>query len=846
MTIGTPLRQQNGDLVGVLAGHLDLAEMAEIVRHESGLSVTEETYLVNAFNLFVTEPELGAASVLKDTVHTDGVTSCLAHNNGTGFYEDYRGRPVIGAYRWIPDRELCLLTEVDQAEAFAPIFRLRRAVLQIATVVALAAAAGGVVFAGTITRPIDALVRGTEVIGRGNLEHRLDAEGDDEIGRLAGAFNRMTARLRASLDAVRENEERFRAIFEQAPIGIAQVDTEGRPVHTNAAMHDILGYSGDELRTMQFTDFTHPDDVDGDFQQYQELIAGERDHYRLEKRYIRKDGELVWANIAVSLVRDAGGAPEFAIGMVQDVTERKRAEEALRAARDELEQRVRERTAELRASQAELQALFASMTDVVLVLDDDGRYLRAPSTNPDLLYQPAEDIIGRTVEEVLPPKEAQEFLAQVRHVSETDETITDYEYRLSIAGNDMWFNASITPVLDDKVLWVARDITDRVQFEKALRASERRYRTLAEASPDYIFVMGPDLTLQYANSRAAELYDLDVDQFIGTPLRELVLPDVVEQHEERLRHVLTSGEAVFFESPTELPHETLWLSTWLVPITDDRGEASAVMGVSRDITERRQMEEELRESKEQLQQKAEELARSNAELEQFAYVASHDLQEPLRMVASYLQLLQRRYVGQLDDDADEFIAYAVDGASRMKRLINDLLAFSRVGTRGKTMTPTASEEVLDYVLKDLQIAIEETGATITHDSLPTVMADAGQLEQLFQNLLGNAIKYRSEDPPEIHVGVERQGDEWLFSIRDNGIGIDPNHAERVFVIFQRLHARGEYEGTGIGLAISKRIVERHGGRIWVESEEGKGATFFFTLPLVDTSEKLKKETLTLT
>jgi signal transduction histidine kinase len=249
---------------------------------------------------------------------------------------------------------------------------------------------------------------------------------------------------------------------------------------------------------------------------------------------------------------------------------------------------------------------------------------------------------------------------------------------------------------------------------------------------------------------------------------------------------------------------------------------------------RKRAEEGLRKAHEELetrvQQRTAELARSNAELEQFAHVASHDLQEPLRMVGSYVELLGRRYRGELDSDADEFIAFAVDGVSRMRRMITDLLSYSKVATKGREFEPVDCREVAGEVLRNLQETILQENATVTCGELPVVRADRGQLTQLLQNLASNAIKFRGDKPPRVHICAERSRSEWVFSVRDQGIGIDPQYKDRVFAIFQRLHSREEYPGTGIGLAICQRIVERHGGRIWFESEAGEGATFYFTIP----------------
>ena len=242
-----------------------------------------------------------------------------------------------------------------------------------------------------------------------------------------------------------------------------------------------------------------------------------------------------------------------------------------------------------------------------------------------------------------------------------------------------------------------------------------------------------------------------------------------------------------------------------------------------DISERKQVDEKL-------SQVMEELTRSNEELEKFAYVASHDLQEPLRMVSSFARLLKNRYKGKLDQDADDFINFAVDGANRMQVLITDLLAYSRVGRWGNEFKEVSSEAVLERALSNLKVVVEQRGAVVTRDPLPVMMGDDSQLAQLFQNLIGNAVKFCKDRTPHIHVSSERRGNKWVFSVRDNGIGIAPEYFERIFLIFQRLHGKQEYPGTGIGLAICRKVAERHGGRIWVESEPGSGSTFYFTIP----------------
>ena len=362
--------------------------------------------------------------------------------------------------------------------------------------------------------------------------------------------------------------------------------------------------------------------------------------------------------------------------------------------------------------------------------------------------------------------------------------------------------------------------------EEALRESEKKFRDLYDNAPLGYHEYNLEGRITNVNRTDLEMLGYTAEEMIGRPIWKLnVNEDTVR---EQVMAKLTGTQPPGKELERIYRRKDGTTFPVLIEdrlILDEKGCIKGIRCTIHDITGRKRVEEALKE-------KTEELARSNKDLEQFAYVASHDLQEPLRMVTSYVQLLARRYQGKLDSDADEFIGFAVDGAVRMRKLINDLLTYSRVGTQGKDLSPTDSEAVLAQSVNDLKVAIEENGALVTHAPLPMVMADRPQLGQLFQNLIGNAIKFRGNEPPHVHISANRNGNGWTFFVRDNGIGIAADYSERIFIIFQRLHNRQEYAGTGIGLAICKKIVERHGGHIWVESDVGKGATFYFSLPAV--------------
>jgi PAS domain S-box-containing protein len=749
MTIGTPIKDREGNLLAVLAGHLDLGEMSKIMEQRGGLSQTEDTYLVNSFNFFVTEPMFGEGYALKKAVRTDGVRACLEHNEGIGFYDDYRGVPVIGAFRWMPERELCILTEVNQAEAYAPIVALRNTLLGIGVGMALIVALLGVLFARTITGPLRQLVEGAEEIGRGNLDYRIAVRGRDEIGQLSQAFNQMTENLQAitasrdeldreiaerkrAEEALRESEVRFSTVFHTSPIGISITRlADGQYIDVNEAFLGLFGYAREEAlshTSLQLQTWAFPEDRGRAVKMLREQgrVRG------MEGQFRKKSGE-IWTGLFSAKVMDIA-SDSYVLVLLQDITERKRAEEA----------RVKA-----------VSAVVDAMGDALVLHTLDGEITFVNPAYEELTGYDRRELVGR---------DAAEVGAEVTKPEDVEITAASIEAALK---GEVPVPVPITLISKE-----GREVP--VAFTVSFMRDAR-------GQPSTAVVVFKDITQ-------------------------------IKRTEDELKQTLADLEA----------------------------SRAAALNMMADAEEARRMteraNEELRREIEERKRVEAELERSNRELEQFAYVASHDLQEPLRKVQVFGDRLKARQAQAFDEQGRDYLERMQDAARRMQRMINDLLTFSRVATRAQPFVLVDLGQVAQEALSDLELQIEQTDGRIVIGDLPTIEADPSQMRQLLENLIGNGLKFHREGvPPLVEVTserIKRRGRELCqVLVKDNGIGFDEKYLDRLFKPFQRLHGRGEYAGTGIGLAICRRIAERHGGSITAQSAPGEGATFIVTLPV---------------
>ena len=519
---------------------------------------------------------------------------------------------------------------------------------------------------------------------------------------------------------------------------------------------------------------------------------------------------------------DAEGDVSLAISVMQDITQQ------------------REYESRLQAEQKRLQSILDNLPSFVGVMTPDGELTYANR----LALQTVSDsntVMNKRLDDTYwwgyDPRMQEQARDALRRAKSGETVRADVELR--VGGDErIVVDFMLSPIYEDGALvalipaWV--DITSRKAIEKervnlllSLADERTRLKNIFENIPGIVtemWIEDEKVTLRFTSDYAEKLlgYPMSEWEDKADMWREIMHADDFEQVSQELLAAYDRGEGIIeyrvYDAQKKL-HD-LEGHMKVIKWADKR---EVLLTINMDVTERKNATREL-------SRYAQELKRSNEELQQFAYVASHDLQEPLRMVTSYMQLLQQRYKEQLDADAQEFINYAVDGATRMKSLIQDLLTYSRVETAAREFLVVEVNDVIKTIQRNLRFTLEETGASITHVDLPKIRADEQQITQLFQNLISNAIKFRSDQTPHVHLDVKREGRFWQFCVQDNGIGIDQQYYQRIFVIFQRLHNRSKYPGTGIGLAICKKVVERHGGNIWVESTPGQGTTFYFTLP----------------
>ncbi|MET0652572.1 MAG: PAS domain S-box protein, partial [Hyphomicrobiaceae bacterium] len=635
-------------------------------------------------------------------------------------------------------------------------------------------------------------------------------------GTLVTAAIRNISVRKAAEEHLGHMEGRYRGLLEAAPDAMVVVNQAGEIVLLNVQAEKQFGYRRDALLGQKVTNII-PEGfaerlVADDLRSAQDALD-QHIGTGIELIARRKDGSAFPIEIMLSPLQSDEGM--LVTAAIRDISVRKAAEEHL----GHMEGRYR--------------GLLEAAPDAMVVVNQSGEIVLLNVQAEKQFGYRRDELIGQKVTNIIPEGFAERLVADdLRSAQDALDQKIGAGIELIARrkdGSAFPIEIMLSPLQSDEGMLVTaaiRDISVRKAAEEHLAQMEGRYRGLLEAAPDAMVVVNQNGEIVLLNVQAEKQFGYRRDALLGQKVTNIIpegfaerlVADALRSTEDALDQTIGTGIELIArrKDGSAFPIEIM-----LSPLESSDG--MLVTAAIRDISTRRAAEAHLR-------QKMKELHRSNEELEQFAAIASHDLQEPLRMVASYTQLLARRYKGKLDADADTYIAFAVDGAGRMQRLIQDLLTYSRVGTKGKDLKDTSSEEAFQRALENLRGAIEDSGALVTHDPLPEVLADERQLVQLFQNLVGNAIKYQNPGIPKIHVGAARNGAEkWVFSVQDNGLGIDPQYFGRIFGMFQRLHKRDEFAGTGIGLAICKKIVERHGGKISVESQPGHGSTFRFAL-----------------
>jgi PAS domain S-box-containing protein len=857
MVCGEPVLGDNGEVEGVIFAELDLRWMSDL-NPRLGLPADVTISVLNPQGIILMRIPNPAQWVGKSALEA-AAGRAIVRERGAGTAHELGMDHVRRLFAFTPLDPVHGLGSfvsagIPDEMAFSAARRSEHRQLVMLGVFALAAFAAAWFAADILVlRGVRKLLKVTQRVAAGDLKTRAGmVHGGGEFRELATAFDTMASSLeeqdkardaaeqelekrveqrtteledanrrlqqevaeRGRIEAeLRVSKERLDLALKGTNDGIWDWDLVKNRIYFSPRWKEMLGYADHEIgdKVAEWETRLHPEDRDRAFMTIHEYFTGKRPAFELEYRLRHKDGSYRWILSRGVAVRDQAGKPLRMAGSHVDLTERRLADQALRE------------------SESKLRAFITNVPAILFSIDRSGVITMAEGLGMEVLKFIREGIVGHSVAEL--------YGDMPGVVDSVKRALDGESFSTTMQLQQLYFEVAYSPMHGEGgaitgVIGVAHDITERHKAEQALEISERRVRLIIENANDAYVAMDREGLIVDWNPQAERTFGWSREEAIGRSLADTIIPERMrERHLDGLVRYLHTGEGPVLNRRIEMPalHRDGREFPVELTISTMRVEDNVIFSAFiHDISDRVR-------AKEELERTADELRRSNAELEQFAYIASHDLQEPLRMVASYTQLLERRYAAQLDQTAREFIAYAVDGARRMQQFITGLLRYSRVGTEPRVLEEVNLREVFEAAIANLRMMIEETGAAVEAHDLPLVRGDPRQLTQLFQNLIGNALKFRKPDqPPRVEVRAEPDGDFWRLSVRDNGIGLDPKFAGRVFVIFQRLHTRDEYEGTGLGLAICKKIVERHGGRIWVESKEGEGATFFFTLPAAAT------------